>query len=83
MSIEHVLNSKMISVSLDLTPQQFIWAISKTWSTRSTEHTEYGAVEKRKSSIIKYTVYYYEFLLLLIKIFRILHVGEAVRKLGF
>ena len=46
------------------------------------EHTEYGAVEKRKSFIIKYTVYYYKFLLLLIKIFRVLHVGE-VRKLGF
>jgi hypothetical protein len=51
-------------------------AISKTRSTERTEHTKYGAVEKRKSFIIKYTVYYYKFLLLLIKIFRVLHVGK-------
>jgi hypothetical protein len=43
---------------------------------------EYGAVEKRKSFIIKYNVYYYKFLLLLIKIVRVLHV-EEVRKWGF
>ena len=39
-------------------------------STRSTDHTECGAVEKPKSFMIKYIVYYYKFLLLLIKIFR-------------
>ena len=36
---------------------------------RSTEQTEYVAVEKTKSFMIKYIVYYYQFLLLLIKDF--------------
>ena len=66
-------------LKLPIVLTMFILAISKT---RSTERTEYGAVEKRTSFIIKYTVYYCKFLLLLIKIFRVLHVGE-VRKLGF
>ena len=62
-------------------PRNVHMAISKTRSTRSTEHTEHGAVEKRKSFIIKYTVYYYKFLLLLIKFFRVLHVGGS-KKIG-
>jgi hypothetical protein len=58
----------------------FIWLLVKH-GARSTEHTEHGAVEKRKSFIIKYTVYYYKFLLLLIKFFLVLHVGGS-KKIG-
>ena len=46
---------------------------------RSTEQTEYVAVEKTKSFMIKYIVCYYQFLLLLIKDFSRFVVGE-VRK---
>ena len=69
----HGVRTQMIDYTIDIRTQMTDCTIYHLW---------YGAVEKPKSFMIKYIVYYYKFFLLLIKIFSVLHVGE-VRKWDF